>query len=169
MTTSDVPHSPLIPALHRHAIELLSAALYWAGEAEWIRADVRDGLGVRAEEVAALLRFIEPDIPSTARRVRSSAEAWSALWDELVKWADAGDPLALRWRGLVVRTGLTAAEAQLLAVLVSVASEHGLNRAYRYAWADFGRLSMPLGFALRVLAGDGAIGSPATRELANLF
>jgi len=169
MTTSDVPHSPLIPALHRHAIELLSAALYWAGEAEWIRADVRDGLGVRAEEVAALLRFIEPDIPSTARRMRSSAEAWSALWDELVKWADAGDPLALRWRGLVVRTGLTAAEAQLLAVLVSVASEHGLNRAYRYAWADFGRLSMPLGFALRVLAGDGAIGSPATRELANLF
>ncbi|MDX9724060.1 MAG: AAA family ATPase, partial [Myxococcota bacterium] len=168
---SRAPQSPVTQiagALHRHAMRLLAIWLRWARHGEWIRDDVRYGLGVDVNELSLLLRRLEPLGPETLPGDEDDTpqRAWRELCDELEFLRRQDDAVAHRWLDAKSRLDLSDAELQLLALLVASSSEHALSRAFRYAWADFRRASMPLGFAVRLLSGTGELGEGRSAELA---
>ncbi|PJB36376.1 MAG: hypothetical protein CO108_23375, partial [Deltaproteobacteria bacterium CG_4_9_14_3_um_filter_63_12] len=60
--------------------------------------------------------------------------------------------MAERWWSLSLRLQLPEEALRLLALLVAGAASTPPSRVFRYAWADFGRLAMPVGFASLLLA-----------------
>ena len=146
-------NNELLAAFRRYTLALLGGWLRWGRRSKWIREDGRHGLGVYADELEQLFKRSEPAAVEIEQIQPGPADAWALLERSLEAGVVGAGELALRWSALVERLQLEAEERQVLAVLVAMSVDHSLVRALRFAWADFGRLSMPLGFALRLVHG----------------
>jgi len=155
-------------AIGQFALETLSAWLVEARTRGWLRLDPRDGARVWPEELHYALDLgdeftaIGALTPSDSDR---TGDLWAHCWRHIEAALSDGDSLAERWWSLSRRLRLPDESLQLLALLVASAASTPLSRAFRYAWADFGRQTMPLGFASLLLA----VNSPEDGDVSELL
>ncbi len=151
---------------------------------DWVRVLVRrlvlrqppaarptpDGLSsitVRHEEMAVWLRGDEaPPDGELAQAGAEAGQGWIRLQARLERSAREGVDLPLeRLRGFF---GLADDEVRVVAALFAPEVDDGVLRAYRYAWNDFTRKQVEIGFLLDLLGATAAERDGLRRRLAPL-
>ena len=145
----------MFAALAEFTAERLNRWLSIARHRGWIGLEPRDGLRIRSEELDYVFSTNDA-VHLRPTEAKGERDGWSYFLQAVEEGLSQGDPVAERWWSLSHRLSLSPDAQQLLALLVTAAGSTQLSRAFRYAWADFGRRTLSVGFASLLLAVDGA-------------